>query len=125
MEMILNLADNIGLLALLTLLMIGALSVMLVIAIFAWEVVSVIKKYRKNRGLTIAQFSEMISKSSATVSKYENGTIAIDIDTLLDISDALEIDLINLIDYKSPHVKQEKLPSKATVVVDLHSDGDI
>ena len=49
MEMILNLTDNIGLLALLTLLMIGALSVMLVIAISAWEVVSVIRKYRKKK----------------------------------------------------------------------------
>ena len=46
MEMILNLTDNLGLLALLMLLLIGTLSVLLVIAISAWEVVSIIKKHR-------------------------------------------------------------------------------
>ena len=46
MEMILKLTDNLGLLALLVLLSIGTLSVLLVIAISAWEVVSIIKKYR-------------------------------------------------------------------------------
>src|SRR5574344_2177817 len=46
MEMILKLTDSLGLFALLMLLLIGALSVLLVIAISAWEVVSVIKKHR-------------------------------------------------------------------------------
>ena len=46
MEMILKLTDNLGLLALLMLLFIGTLSVLLVIAISAWEVVSIIKKHR-------------------------------------------------------------------------------
>jgi hypothetical protein len=46
MEMILKLTDNLGLFALLMLLSIGALSVLLVIAISAWEVVSIIKKNR-------------------------------------------------------------------------------
>lgn len=49
MEMILKLTDNLGLLALLMLLLIGALSVLLVIAISAWEVVSIIKKYRRKK----------------------------------------------------------------------------
>lgn len=47
MEMILKLTDNLGLLALIMLLLIGTLSVLLVIAISAWEVVSIIKKYKK------------------------------------------------------------------------------
>ena len=46
MEMILKLTDNLGLLALLMLLLIGTLSVLLIIAISAWEVVSIIKKRR-------------------------------------------------------------------------------
>ena len=46
MEMILNLTDNLGLLALIVLLFIGSLSVLLIIAISAWEVVSIIKKRR-------------------------------------------------------------------------------
>lgn len=44
----------------------------------------------------------MINKSKATLSKYENGSISIDIDTLLDIADALNMDLTHLINYKSP-----------------------
>lgn len=49
MEMILKLTDNLGLFALLMLLLIGTLSVLLVIAISAWEVVSTIKKYRRKK----------------------------------------------------------------------------
>jgi len=69
-----------------------------------------IKKYRKSRGLTIQQFSQMINKSKATLSKYENGTITIDIETLLDIANTLEIELVHLIDYESPNIKPEILP---------------
>ena len=46
MEMILKLTDNLGVLALIVLLFIGTLSILLVIAISAWEVVSIIKKHR-------------------------------------------------------------------------------
>ena len=49
MEMILKLTDNLGLLALLMLLSIGTLSVLLVILFSAWEVVSVVKKYRMKK----------------------------------------------------------------------------
>lgn len=49
MEMILKLTDNLGLFVLLMLLLIGTLSVLLVIAISAWEVVSIIKKHRKKK----------------------------------------------------------------------------
>lgn len=69
-----------------------------------------IKKFRKSRGLTIQQFSQMINKSKATLSKYENGSITIDIDTLLDIAEALEIELVSLIDYQCSNVKAEALP---------------
>ena len=49
MEMILKLTDNLGLFALLMLLLIGTLSVLLIIAISAWEVVSIIKKHRTKK----------------------------------------------------------------------------
>ena len=49
MEMILELTDNLGVLALIILLFIGTLSILLVIAISAWEVVSIIKKYRTKK----------------------------------------------------------------------------
>lgn len=60
-----------------------------------------IRKCRKRKGYTIEEFSKMINKSKATLSKYENGTIAIDIDTLLDIAEALEMELTHLINYSS------------------------
>ena len=69
---------------------------------FSYHVGQRIKKYRKSRGYTIEQFSAMINKSKATLSKYENGTITIDIETLYDISKALDIDLKCFIDYQPP-----------------------
>ncbi len=69
-----------------------------------------IKKHRKRNGLTIEQFSQKINKSKATISKYENGAISIDIETLQEIADALEIEISMLVDYQSPNVKPAKLP---------------
>ena len=58
-----------------------------------------IRLYRKMKGLTIETFAGMIRKSKATVSKYENGDIAIDIETLFVIAQALEVSVNQLIDY--------------------------
>lgn len=69
-----------------------------------------IRKSRKGKGLTIDDFARMINKSKATVSKYENGSISLDLETLLDIADALEMDVKSLVDYKSPNVKPKPLP---------------
>ncbi len=69
---------------------------------FSYHVGQRIKKYRKSRGYTIEEFSAMIRKSKATLSKYENGTITIDIETLYEISKALDIDLKCFIDYQPP-----------------------
>jgi len=55
------------------------------------EVGSKIKYYRKKSRMKIADLANAISKSSATISKYENGQIAIDIVTLYDIAQALGI----------------------------------
>ena len=66
-----------------------------------------IKKYRKSRGYTIEQFSAMINKSKATLSKYENGAITIDIETLYEISRVLDIDLKHFVDYQPPTFHDE------------------
>ena len=58
-----------------------------------------IRLYRKMKGLTIEVFAGMIGKSKATVSKYENGDISIDIETLFAIAQALEVPVNQLIDY--------------------------
>ena len=69
---------------------------------FSYHVGQRIKKYRKSRGYTIEQFSAMINKSKATLSKYENGSITIDVETLYDISKALDVDLKCFVDYQPP-----------------------
>lgn len=61
---------------------------------------SQIKTFRKIKKLSIDGLAKMINKSKSTVSKYESGEIAIDIVTLFDISKALNINIINLIDYE-------------------------
>lgn len=59
-----------------------------------------IRLYRKMKNMTIEVFAGLINKSKATVSKYENGDIAIDIETLFTIADALDISVNQLIDYE-------------------------
>lgn len=58
-----------------------------------------IRLYRKMKGLTIEAFAEKIGKSKATVSKYENGDISIDIETLFLIAEHLDTNIHRLIDY--------------------------
>lgn len=66
-----------------------------------------IKFYRKQMHLSIAQFSELISKSKSTVSKYENGQISIDLQTLYEIAQTLNIGIHQLIDFQ---VENQSLP---------------
>lgn len=58
-----------------------------------------IRLYRKKRNMTVTQLAERIYKSKATVSKYEQGQIAVDIATLYSIAEVLEIPVRDLIDY--------------------------
>ena len=58
-----------------------------------------IKNYRKMKKLTLQQLADLIHKSRATVSKYENGEITLDVETLYDISVALDISFNQLTDY--------------------------
>ena len=66
-----------------------------------------IRLYRKMKGLTIEVFAGMIHKSKATVSKYENGDISIDIETLFVIAQALEVSVNQLVDYTNEDVIAE------------------
>ena len=58
-----------------------------------------IRTYRKMKKLTIQELADKIHKSRATVSKYENGEITIDVQTLYELSEALDINLTQLTDY--------------------------
>lgn len=48
-----------------------------------------IRRTRKMRKITHQQLAQAIGKSQSAISKYESGEIAVDIDTLYAIADAL------------------------------------
>ena len=58
-----------------------------------------IRSYRKQRNLTLQQLADRIHKSRASVSKYEIGEITLDVQTLYEISLALDVDVGQLMDY--------------------------
>ncbi len=55
--------------------------------------------YRKSRNMTMEGLAKIIFKSKSTISKYEKGEITIDIVTLYEIADALEISIEQLLYY--------------------------
>lgn len=61
-----------------------------------------IRMYRKARNLTLQQLADRIHKSRASMSKYETGEITLDIETLYEISMALEVSLQQLTDFQPP-----------------------
>ena len=65
-----------------------------------------IKKFRVAKGLTLDEVAKSIYKSKSTISKYEKGSIAIDIATLSDIANTLDVSLTELI----------ALPAKSNIV---------
>lgn len=70
-----------------------------------------IRTFRKLRKMTLQQLADSISKSRATVSKYETGEIALDIQTLYEISAALDVPLGKLADYRPPHEEAAITPA--------------
>ena len=71
-----------------------------------------IRLYRKSRHMSTEQLARMINKSKATVSKYESGQITVDVVTLFDIAQALEIAPYQLMDYPMPG-KKPSAPAKS------------
>lgn len=74
----------------------------------ATHVGSRIRLYRKQKGMTIEQLSSQLHVGNSTISKYENGKIAIDINTLFEIANILEININQLVDYHQPDVAPAK-----------------
>ena len=56
-----------------------------------------IRVYRKKKGLTLDALSEIVCKSKSTLSKYEKGEIAVDIETLYDLADAFQVHVEQLL----------------------------
>ncbi|TLS37774.1 helix-turn-helix domain-containing protein [Pseudalkalibacillus caeni] len=55
------------------------------------DIGKLIRKYRKNRKLTMKQLGDKINKSEAAVSQYETSKREPDLNTLKDIADALQV----------------------------------
>lgn len=55
-----------------------------------------IKMYRESRNISSTYLGKLISKSKSTISKYESGAVVPDIMTLLDICNALNIQISEL-----------------------------
>ncbi|MGN0293436.1 MAG: helix-turn-helix domain-containing protein [Lachnospiraceae bacterium] len=56
-----------------------------------------IRTFRKKKKLTLDELSSMICKSKSTLSKYEKGEISIDIETLYELADALQVHVEQLL----------------------------
>ena len=65
-----------------------------------------IRNFRKMKKINLNELSAIIHKSKSTISKYEKGEISIDVTTLYEIADALEIHIEQLI----------SIPIKKTVI---------
>ncbi|MDD5922151.1 MAG: helix-turn-helix transcriptional regulator [Eubacteriales bacterium] len=73
----------------------------------AQEIGSKIRYYRKKKGMTVDQLAAAICKSKSSVSKYESGQIVMDIESLYDIAQALDVRVTQLLylppsDYEGP-----------------------
>ena len=69
---------------------------------FTYHVGQQIRKYRKAGKITLQQLADEIHKSRATVCKYENGEISVDIETLYEISQVLQVSMAQLTTYQAP-----------------------
>lgn len=66
-----------------------------------------IRMYRKSRRMTLQELADQIHKSRASVSKYENGEISLDIETLYEIAEVLNVSPNQLMNYQPPSAEPE------------------
>jgi len=76
----------------------------------AEEIGKKIKIYRKRNGMTIDDVAAKICKSKSTISKYENGEISMDIETMYDIAAALDVHVEQLL-CANPNLTSHLTPS--------------
>lgn len=57
-----------------------------------------IKKYRTIRNYSLQDLAERVGLTKKTIQRYENGEIKIDMDRLLDVAEALEVEVPQLIE---------------------------
>jgi transcriptional regulator with XRE-family HTH domain len=73
--------------------------------------------YRKANNLTLADLGKRINKSKTTVWKYENGQIDIDIGTLFEIANALDV--------SAPFLLESSIAAEGTTLPDKDAGSDI
>ena len=73
------------------------------------EIGKQIRTFRKKRKMTLEALAAVICKSKSTVSKYENGEIPVDIETLYEIASALQIHVEQLL-YCPPRHAAKTVP---------------
>ncbi len=69
-----------------------------------------IRLYRQMKRYTLAELAEKIHKSKATLSKYETGDIAVDVETLFEVAEALRVRPMQLLDYDAEPQMKERVP---------------
>ena len=69
-----------------------------------------IRIYRRANRMTLSEMAERINKSKATVGKYEQGAISLDMDTLYEIAGALGISPFQLMVSLLPEKKEKGEP---------------
>ena len=69
-----------------------------------------IRVFRRANRMTLSELAEKINKSKATVGKYEQGAIALDMDTLYDIAEALGVSPFQLMVSLASEKKEQGEP---------------
>ena len=72
-------------------------------ASFSQHVSSRIKFYLKVKHMSLETMAKRIHKSKSTLSKYENGHIAVDVETLYEIAEVLDMNINQFVDYTPLH----------------------
>lgn len=78
-----------------------------------------IRTFRKKKHLTVQELADQLCKSKATVSKYESGKISLDLDTLADIAQALDVTVDQLLYIPAPP-KPKAVQTMPTFFKDLN-----
>ena len=82
--------------------------------------------YRKSRNMTLEQLGNNISKTKATVAKYENGEIIPDSKTILEICNALNISISQLfIEKQSKIINKYKNPFPVNIIYMYYYTGNL
>lgn len=63
------------------------------------EIGKTIRNFRKKKKLTLVELSKALNKSKATVSKYERGEIVLDVVTLYEIAEVLDVHVNQLLQF--------------------------